>query len=538
MTPPDRTHSRLDALALRIAGALAAAFDPRQGFGETEFYGTAFACQLWHRWPERFADSLEAGLARLKQQDKRALIGAWQNGYHWEFVRFALANLFRHAPLPGGDQGPATVRDLLGPLRFRRTRVANWILLRSTVRIAEGGRLGRFIGRLERRVALSVFQQPGGFIEDQRGAPTLQYHAFMTALLGHQILVLNERSSFLEDHFRKALEALLRTALYDGEVNAAGRGAFQSFGYAAACLALAEGLRLGVAPEGAAALLRAVIARLETAIGADGTLPLMLSGAQAEMDPPPTHPHQRRIGWHSYNNGPDYLAFSGAVLALAADALALHEDVPTPAPLPPENELADGIRSLRNARYAAVVTLPHPGLTPSQPLPYIVTATGERPLAAYGGEKLPESIYGPLAFPLPVFEDGDGALCSLLTEGGFRWEGPDKIVGESAGWRFERRFAFEADRIGITDAIILAETREAARLHLPWLPLPHKAETDDGYCWRLDGAELTSDLPLTERPEAGAQYGVSGRLHILSHAAAPPLPGEVLEARYRIILPA
>lgn len=535
MTLPDAA-TRLESLAHGIADVLAKDFDPRHGFGETEFYGTAFACMLWRRWPERFREALEAGLARLAQQDKRARIGVWQNPYHWEFVRFALADLFRAGPV--GDFRAA--RQILGSPRFVGTRVANWMLLRSTVRIAEGGWLGTRIGRLERALALGVYQKQGGFIEDQRGAPTQQYHAFMTALLGYQIVVLGEPSARLRDRFAEALAALQGTTLLDGEVNAVGRGRFQSFGYAAAALALAFGLRLGLAAPGAHSLLAALTGRLERAAGSGGRLPLMITGVDARTDiaPPPVHPHQNRIGWHSYNNGPDYLAFSGAILKLAAEQLDGIAPPLEPAPLGPEDRLVDGLRVVRSPAYAAIASLPHAALVPAQPLPFIVTQNGARPLPSYGGEALPDSIYTALALPLPVFEGLNGGFRDIVDGTLFRWAGPDRIVGERAAFRFERKFRFGPDMIAVEDALILKEHDPDERLHLPWLPLPEDADraADSDQDIALAGARLECDLPLAPVETAAPQYGMSGRLRIWSAVAAPPPPGEIARAAYRIRL--
>ena len=541
MHGPDGTvGARFDRIANRIAGTLAADCDPETGFPDTEFYGTAFAAMLWQRWPERFGSDVAAALERLKRLDKQASIGPWRNRFHWEFVRFALADLFRS----GSVAGYRAPEEVLGKTRFVGNRVANWTLLRSTVRLAGTSRLQQAIGRAERWLALAVYQKPDGFIEDQRGAPTQQYHAFATALLGYQIAVLGESSDSLQEQFRSALHALVRTALHDGEVNAVGRGRFQSFGYAAAALALAFGLRLGCAPEGSITLLRAIADRLEVALGPDDALPLMITRIdEREMvAPEPEHAHQRRIGWHSYNNGPDYLAFSGAILKLASEQLAAPPEPGIPLPLPAEDSLADGIRVVRNAAYSAIATLPRRTITAAQPLPYIVTAEGARPLPSYGDEVLPGSIYTALSLPLPVFEHRDGSFRDLLSGTDFRWSGPDKIVGETATFRFERRFRFEAGSIGIEDALTLNEVPDYAVLHLPWLTLPAAAEpeavTEQGTVFALDGARLQSDLPLAEVTAAAPQYAVSGRLRVWSHAAPPPPPGEIAEARYRILFTA
>lgn len=537
MSVPEGTvGARLERIAEQIAGALAAQCDPETGFEETEFYGTAFAAMLWGRWPERFGADIAAALDRLKRQDKQARIGAWENRFHWEFVRFALVELFRSGPVSNYRE-PG---DVLGDLHFVRNHVANWTLLRSTVRLSGTGRFERIIGRIERWLALAIHQKPDGFIEDQRSAPTQQYHAFATALLGYQIAVLDEPSANLHERFRLALNALVRTALHDGEVNAVGRGRFQSFGYAAAALALAIGLRLGSAPEGTITLLRAIADRLEAALGPDGTLPLMITriDEMEEVSPPPHHLHQRRIGWHSYNNAPDYLAFSGAILKLAAEQLSTSPEPGTPLPLPAEDSLADGIRVIRNAAYSAIVTLPRRTITAAQPLPYIVTADGARPLPSYGDEVLPDSIYTALSMPLPVFEEHDGTFRTLLSGTTFRWAGLDKIIGETATLRFERRLQFTAGSIEVEDALTLTEPPDDAKLHLPWLTLPASSapmsEADEGTTFALDGARLESDLRLVEVPAAEPQYGSSGRLRVWSRAAALPPPGEIASARYRI----
>lgn len=531
------TASRLDALAIRIAARLDADFDRTAGFAGTEFYATAFACWLWRHWPERHGAALAAGLARIRDQDKTAPIGSWRNPFHWEFVRFALAGVFRDGPVAGH----AGMAAILPTRRFVGNRTANWTLLRSTARLAEGGPMQRRLAAFERGLALRLYQRPDGLIEDRRGEPSQQYHCFAAALLGYQLAALGLADDDAKRRLARALAWIADTALEDGEVNAVGRGRFQSFGYASAVLALATGLALGVAPPDAWPLVRAVVRRLERAEAGTGRLPLMLNGADAEpLDAALVrHPHQRRLGWHSYNNAADYHAFSGALLKLSASLLApLDETEPEPAGrLTDIDRLTDDFRVVRRMAYGAVVAPPRRALTSSQPLPYLVTGEGGRPLPAYGGENLPDSIYSALGLPLPVFETGTGRLASILERADFRWAGRDRLVGEAAGFRFERRFVFAERRIEIEDRLLLgpAYDGKAASLWFPWLPLP-EATTPDGPApsarFRLDRAWLDSETPLLRLDRR--EYSPSGPLAVW--AARQPALGAGEEFSSRIVL--
>lgn len=485
----------LVTLAKGIAGYLASVFDVEKGFPAREFYGTAFASWLWSYYPERFSSLITAAFEQLRRVEKPS----GERKYHWEFVRFALYNTLRN--LDSHDD--LTVAEILGDERFAHTRVANWTLLRSTTRLFAGGAVQAVLAWVERVAALLYYQQPWGFIEDERQKPSLQYHAFSTALLGVQLYDLGVRDTFTRSRFAKAIKVLDQLTLPGGQCNYWGRGQGQIFGYAAAILAFVLGYRL-IGNNRYMQQAYQVLNFIKGYVRVNGSLPLVM-----RLDEPP-EPYcvnsrdPNYLGWYSYNNYFDYVAFAGALLAKAAQLLD-HEDEWAPTLTEREpiikqlDRLVGDVRIFANDHYSAVVTRPFSSMASCLSMPY-VAVRGEYPLPCYGGEES-DSIYTPYGLPLPILIDRLGKRYSLYTLLRFRWVEKNTFEGKSSGVLYRRQFRFEKDKIIIRDVFRFSG-------HAGW-----RVETPRFLVYRssnrhiqpnrviVGGISIVSDRPLIPEPE-------------------------------------
>ncbi|QXD14342.1 hypothetical protein GQ464_012955 [Rhodocaloribacter litoris] len=492
-----------------MATYLAKVFDPaRKGFPGREFYGLAFAIWLWSYWPAQYRKEIDAAANLLEPQR----LQDEATKYHWEFVRFALSYAFRNVSLIGEK---SRVRDLLGDERFAYTRVANWTLLRSTVRTLTLSKFQKFISFFECIFCLIYYQKRCGFIEDEKGKPSLQYHAFSTALLGLQIVDGKVKDAFIRRRFRRALEVLNILCLPGGEVNYIGRGQYQSFGYASAILAFSVGAYIfndHVYVQKA----RDVLARLANFRRSDGSLPLVLGSCEMENPILPDLLDPIYVGWYSYNNYYDYLPFTGALLRKAADILGQYartkqsnvEDSSTRSEL----IVCGGFRVITKPKYVAVLQAPARAWASWQPLPYL-WVSGEYPLPCYGGEQDAPSLYSPEGIPLPVLIDEAGRKISLVKGASFHWTSPFTLVGKQAGVSFHRTFSFETRRISVIDRIALFGKMRFWTLHSPRLLLASENVTQVTPCLiRVGRHRVRSSVSLycEDRPYFNASGVLQG----------------------------
>jgi len=175
------------------------------------------------------------------------------------------------------------------------------------------------MGRAELLVVRHWFSRDG-LIEDQRGAYTMQYHAFCLSVLGEILHGPLKDDSILSVWFRDSIEAFSQLVLPGGQCNYLGRGSLQSFGYAAACLAFAHAYRLFKVPHYLEKLGQ-IFNYLRSFQRGNGSLPLVLREGK-EGDPTTMDlSNPEFCGWWSYNNFYDYLPFTGGILARTAHIL-------------------------------------------------------------------------------------------------------------------------------------------------------------------------------------------------------------------------
>lgn len=421
------------------------------------FYGAPFTLWLWAEAGE--GDSL---LTRLACRLPSCRVD--QGGvFHWEFVRFALLRAVECRPSLL-DVDAVRVQAFSG--QFVGTRVANWTLLRSTVRRDSDAWMQWCLATVERNGTLLARQRSSGLIEDEWKKPSFQYHAFSTALLAYELMRSPYSSRWLVRRVYRALRFLRDVTLPTGEMNWLGRGQRQAFGYASAVMAL----RLGAEhfeDSSLAACADEVLGFLARFQRENGSLPLVLrAGLQSDFGRP-VFPDPRLAGWYSYNRYLDYLAFAGALL-MAASKHRNVSDVGTKLPARSQQRRSLGnIEVHKTEVYAAGTSIPQNSISSYQVIPYIVHQ-GSLPVALVGGEE-DSYVEHARAVSLPVAIRKTGEQVTLVGNGtwirtrdGMSWRGR---LG-----KFTRSIEYGVRTITIVDSLLIRD-RSVRRAVFPRIAL-------------------------------------------------------------------
>ncbi len=480
-----------------------------------DFYGAAFGL-----WLSSILDQPDR-LPGL-EDTVRAAVPPEGGRYHTEFVLFALGMRMAHS---GRPEHAETFRMVAARQPFARGRAANWRLLRASVRRMLGGRVNSGLAAVEVASVLAANTGREGFISDQRGRPSTQYHAFSCFLLGH---LAEQGVPGCRAAFRRSVHALRDLALPSGEVNYLGRGALQSFGYASAVAALSLDYRL-FEEERSLAVATAVLDRLVSFQQAGGRIPLVCSPHPGALD-------GEEPGWWSYNNHSDYAAFSGALLAHAAQLLSRSPLRPNAGagsdpPSRRRGPVIPGTSMVQAGRGVAVMGPPRPGVAGGQPFPFVEIG-GEHPLPVFGGEQDTSTRYAATTVPLPLLRR-DGRLHSLGTELRWRWKGPE-LRGVGRLVRMARRFEPRPDGISVIDDLWALNDVEALvplqlSLYRATAALRSEFEVVVG-----ERVLLRCNVPLTWMPDRGLSPG--GELCFLRAAQQRMRAGEQLRIRTDIVL--
>jgi hypothetical protein len=453
---------RLDECSLAIARFLATQQSADGHFAASDLYGRAFSALLWSRCGSEFARPISRSIRTIVDEQARPLPA----NYHFEFIRYALIKLFVGRP----DLGE--IKDVLPRELYRGTRVANWTLLRAFCRFHSVSRIERAKAATEVAVVRRWFSDKSGLIEDQKGAYTMQYHAFCTALLGELLAGPMKDSASTRHWFGRSIDAFSDLVLPGGQCNYIGRGSLQTFGYAAGMLALAHGCRnleRGCYWEKAVQIL----ALIEGHQDKDGSLPLVL------RDIPEGKPETFDLkdpgyaGWWSYNNYYDYLPFTGAMLRLAAEIFSVCRFSYAKEQVRPirTKRLGASIVKVERQSYTAVFTLPNRKLwAASVPVPYMETA-GNYPFPCYGGEQQGESIYSERGVPLPIvlLQNDKNIVFSRFR---YRWVGPSSFSTGGGGFSHVRQFIFNSQEIIIRDNVAWRNGAAVQRVKMLRVLLP------------------------------------------------------------------
>jgi hypothetical protein len=493
--------ARLDRCSLAIARFLATKQSGEGRFMARDFYGRAFSALLWSRYGSEFAYPISKAIGSIIEEQSRPLPA----NYHYEFIRYALLRLFVARP----DLGK--VQDVLPSELYRGNRVANWTLLRAFCRLHSESRIQRATAAMELAMVRYWFSDRSGVIEDQKGAYTMQYHAFCTALLGELLAGPMKRSRSIRTWFRRSVDAFSELVLPGGQCNYIGRGSLQIFGYAAAVLALAHAYR-NFEQSRYCAKAAQILAFIEDHQAKDGSLPLVL------RDTPEGKPEAFDLkdpsfaGWWSYNNYYDYLAFAGAMLRLAAELFGVCRAGNAEESAPPisTKRLGTSIAKVERQDYTAVFALPNRKLwAASVPVPYLEIA-GNYPLPCYGGEQQVESIYSERGVPLPIIllHAGRDIVFSHFR---YRWVNPSSFGTGAGGFTHARQFAFDSREIIIRDDVAWRSGQEIRGVRMLRILVPRAkvlARSFDTVVLR----EMTLKFSGPVREEDEGHYSANGAL--------------------------
>ena len=498
---PNAFAGKLESVSLAVALFLAEKQMSDGEFPANNFYGKAFSLLVWAQHGLRFSSHIDRTMRKLQQEQASPL----PPNYHFEFNRYALLKTVGICPSLG------TIEDHFGPERYTGTRVANWTLLRAYCRVHSKNFIQRMLGRAEIAIAYLSFAHPSGIIEDQRGAYTMQYHAFCIALLGELLAGPLKSSTWVRKWFQRSIDSLAVLVLPGGQCNYIGRGSLQSFGYAAAILAFAHAYRifgnsyyLEKANE--------VLSYLERFQRIDGSFPLVLSNVP-EGDPTLFDLRSPRYaGWWSYNNYYDYLPFLGAVLGLARDILRLPRRSAYYAAK--ENQesvkLAHTVTVVRKIKYTAVIALPNKQVfAASQPMPYISLA-GCYPLPCFGGEQHKPSLYSQYGLPLPVIETHHSGEI-VMANACYAWTARYAFCGTISTIKHERSFTFTDEKIIVRDCVSWPKNVSVQRVRAPRiLLLEGEGKPIQNRYLALNGMTIDFGGPMEHEKEI--LYGPQGEM--------------------------
>lgn len=493
---------RLWNISARIASFVAAKQLASGDFPARNYYGKSFSALLWVLHGQAYGENARRALDKLREEMR----GELPANFHHEFNRYAILKMAQC------DNPVGNVADLLRGERYTGTRVANWTLLRAYCRSHSESARSRAMARAELFLVKRWFTRDSGLIEDQRGAYTMQYHAFCCALLGELVDGPLAGSHSHRAWFERSVNALTDLILPGGQCNYLGRGSLQSFGYAATVLALAHAYRTFGRREYLQTL-EEVLEHLTTFQRADGSLPLVLS--ESGEGPPEKFDllDPSYAGWWSYNNYYDYLPFSGALLALASRVLhASGDERRKNLSTSPRDFLRTGdpIRVARTPRYTAIFTLPNQNTwAASLPIPYLETQ-GRTPFPCYGGEQHQKSIYSKFGLPLPVIVTDDDRTLAMA-DGHYAWVNGDGFRAELHGITHVRRFTFAADRITVVDRITWRDALKVRAVRVPRLLLAPNSTLDRANNMvTIDHVSVAFDRPVLQ--EEQLQYSPNGAL--------------------------
>ena len=374
-TPDNLTiAAELRGLSEGIATYLKEYLSCRNGFDSRTFYGESFTLALLTQIGQLGPDMEEKLVRAYKNKDHG------DPEFHWEFNHYGMTEADRLQP----------------PLIFKNTRCTNWTLLRSNVRIAKS--IDADDGTREAVDKIRKMQKISGFIIDDPGVRSFQYHCFSAAMI-YEIYQKTKNELFL-DSFLRAVFFIRHFILPNGDTLYVGRGQQQSFGYASLiyilCAFYAKTKDRSVLGD-----LFLVTKYLLQHARHDGSLPLVLGGGP---EPLPHHdtPHRDRNypGWYAYNNYFDYLPFAGLFLKKAADLLS---DAPLNSPIFFKQESYRDSDFLKEVSGETVAVVARTGgyWTNDLPVPYVYSG-GRVRTPCYGGEQFGNSIYSIRGIPLPV----------------------------------------------------------------------------------------------------------------------------------------
>ncbi|MFW5748140.1 MAG: hypothetical protein ACOCYT_00855 [Chloroflexota bacterium] len=293
--------------------------EPDSGVVLNHTYSTewfAWACALLYRqtgeerWVKAAVKATHAALNMQATWYANSMALGSKPTFPWEFKNLALLHVEQLISTALPEKTRNRLREALRNWRDLDIDTAMWTTLRLVTYTLRADRFRKPGDRrrawLERTMLLGM-QTPEGFFPDQPDSFSLQYHAYILALLA-----LHHRQH-PTNRIRRALLKGVRLAADfinpEGDFNYYGRGQRQLAGYAALVLALAEAARqTGEAAEAHEFMMLAQRVRnfIMRYVNAEKGFPIVLGDS----------PVKAHYGWYEYNNQTDYLALCAVMFLL------------------------------------------------------------------------------------------------------------------------------------------------------------------------------------------------------------------------------
>ena len=310
------------------------------------------------------------------------------SNYHWEFNNYAALKLNQLID-------NILLKDDLKYIRFKGTKVTNWILLRGLCEVIIGNPKG--IQRILNRV--KKYQIESGLILDDYSVKSFQYHCFSLAILAEvHILTSNAK---IKESFMKGIDFICRFVLPNGMTNYIGRGQEQIFGYGALIFSLEYAFTLSEDID-YIVIQNRVIKHLNGFLNDDGSIPLMLNGVESRTASVENVNVNNTgfLGWYNYNNYFDYLPFFAYYLVYTQSIHKKRPQIYTNQTRFDQSYNDSSFILKKMCDYIAVVSAPGGYWTNDLSFPLIFI--NERSVTPYyGGEQYGSILFDSFSLPTP-----------------------------------------------------------------------------------------------------------------------------------------
>lgn len=441
------------------------------GFESRSFYAETFSLALLAK-TQQLTPTLKNILEnKFNEIDKSS------KEFHWEFNRYALHE-YQEAT------GDSTFSKFVKKGKFRDIGVTNWVLLRSDVLLKMNRKNPTAL--IEAKKIISKMQCRNGLIKDEKHTTSFQYHCFSLAMLAELWDLTSD--PFFKKAFMKGIDFIRTFILSNGDTLYVGRGQQQLFGYASLLYALSKALAI----TNDTSLwndINKVFGFILKKQRPDGSFPLVLRTGESKIPDVVNLYDESCLGWYSYNNYFDYLAFAGFFFYKTCETLTGVEGKVTDSHVKEEYQSAYSdtqFRKITKKAYEAVITKLGGYYTNDLAFPYIVYKD-KAITPCYGGEQFAESLYDKNDLPLPLFPGFNRTLRAKSVS----WLGNNRLSIVSPLGLMKRDYTFD-------EREVTTETRVWSPYNYvhQYLFYDDIVEIDSGTL-AGDGYRIQSSKPLT-----------------------------------------
>ncbi len=345
------------------------------------FYGDSFCLSLLKREYKLTAEVKTALLNRYNSLDKS------DPEFHFEFNNYALIDSFCE-----DDE----IRNEIFPLKFKNTPCTNWTLLRNCTKLMIDKNDEKAF--LEVKNKIKYTQKKSGFILDDPGVKSFQYHCFSAAMIGD--IYKSTKDDYFLKSFDKAVSFIRHFILQNGKALHIGRGQEQTFGYGALVYILALSYEFH-RDNSCLADIKKILGLLESEQRSDGSLPLVIGSQEPHPAYLVSMNDEKYSGWYPYNNFFDYLPFMTFFLSKSKEILKKVKVEKIEGSILKEVSYSDeDFLKIVKDNYIAIISRPGGYWTNDQIVP-LIYSQGNCLTPVCGGEQFQNSLYEEKSLGLP-----------------------------------------------------------------------------------------------------------------------------------------